>query len=233
MIEEILPDAEAAALRAAQVVAEASREAVAARGRFLLALSGGSTSRRMLRCLAEQDLPWTKVHIFQTDERVVREDHADRNLAHLRECLLANLRHPPAAVHAMPVEEPNLSDAAARYAGTLRSEAGEPPVIDLVHLGLGEDGHTASLIPGDPALGSETEEVAVTASYKGHRRLTLTFPTVNRARRILWVVTGAEKVLALARLREGDRTIPAGRVSRERALIIADAAAARQRTADE
>jgi 6-phosphogluconolactonase len=225
MTEERLPDAEAVARRAARVIAEAAREAVARRGRFVLATSGGATPWRMLRHLAAEDVPWSGVHLLQVDERAAPAGDPDRNLTHLREALLAHLPVPPAAVHAMPVEDPDLAAAARDYAATLGSVAGEPPVLDLVHLGLGEDGHTASLIPGDPVLEVRDAEVAATAPYRGHRRLTLTLPALSRARRILWVVTGAGKAPALARLRAGDGAIPAGRVRRDRALLLFDAAA--------
>jgi 6-phosphogluconolactonase len=126
----------------------------------------------------------------------------------------------------MPVEAPDVAAAEARYARELESVAGAPPVLDLVHLGLGTDGHTASLVPGDPALDLTGDDVTVTGVYQGHQRMTLTLPALNRARRILWLVTGAEKQPMLARLRAGDHSIPAGRVRREHALILADAAAA-------
>jgi len=222
--EEILTDAAAVAHRAATVIAEAAREAVGERGRFVLATSGGSTPWRMLRHLADEEVPWEAVHLLQVDERVAPEGHPARNLTHLAESLLAHLSRAPAAVHAMPVETPDLAAAAAVYARTLRSVAGEPAVIDLVHLGLGADGHTASLVPGDAALAASAD-VAATGAYQGRRRLTLTFPALQRARRILWVVTGAEKAAALARLLVGDLEIPASRVRRDRALVLADTAA--------
>jgi 6-phosphogluconolactonase len=126
----------------------------------------------------------------------------------------------------MPVESPDLEAAAEQYARTLRSIAGSPPVLDLIHLGLGPDGHTASLVPGDPVLEVVQADVGVTNPYLGRRRMTLTYPTINRARRLLWLVTGSEKTAMLARLRGGDPSIPAGRVRQERALVLADRAAA-------
>jgi 6-phosphogluconolactonase len=129
-------------------------------------------------------------------------------------------------IYAMPVEAPELESAAGRYAGTLREIAGSPPVLDLVHLGLGPDGHTASLVPEDPVLNVTDSEVALTGIYQGRRRMTLTYPILNRARSILWLVTGKDKVAALARLREGDVTIPAGQIQRDNALVLADQAAA-------
>jgi 6-phosphogluconolactonase len=130
----------------------------------------------------------------------------------------------------MPVESPDLEAAAASYAATLRTVAGEPTVIDLVHLGLGPDGHTASLVPGDPVLDVENADVALSGPYQGRRRMTLTYPILNRARRILWVVTGEEKAGMVNRLLDGDRSIPAGRVRSDQALLLADSPAAGQHT---
>src|SRR5205823_3468838 len=122
------------------------------------------------------------------------------------------------------VESDDLDGAAARYAATLMTAAGAPPTLDLVHLGLGADGHTASLVPGDPVLEITDRDVAVTGVYRGRRRLTLTYPVLDRARRILWLVAGADKAPMLRRLRDGDSTIPAGRVRSDRAVVVADAA---------
>ena len=148
-----------------------------------------------------------------------------RNLTHLRESLLDHSPIPPEQIHAMPVESPDLDAAAREYASTLAQIAGSPPTLDLVHLGLGPDGHTASLVPGDPVLNVTAADVAVTGVYQGRRRMTLTYPSINRARRILWLATGSEKVDPLLRLRRGDLTIPAGRISRLRSVIFADRAA--------
>ena len=223
---EILPDADAAARRAAAVIAADARAAVAARGRFVMAVSGGKSPWVMLGDLANQDVPWKDVHVFQIDERVAPAGDPDRNLTHLRESLLEHAPLPPSQIHAMPVESADIEAAARAYAKTLESLAGAPPVLDLAHLGLGPDGHTASLVPNDPVLGVTDRDVALTAVYMGRRRMTLTYPVLNRARRILWLVTGSDKVPALARLRAGDKTIPAGRVRTDAALVIADQAAA-------
>jgi len=223
---EILPDAEAVARRAAQVIAHEARQAVAARGRFCFAVSGGHTPWQMLRLLAHESLPWPGVEVFQVDERIAPAGDADRNLTHLR-ASLADAPLPATQLHAMPVEDGEPIAAAQAYAQTLAAVCGVPPLLDLVHLGLGPDGHTASLVPGDAVLGVHAADVAPTAgTYQDRRRLTMTYPLIDRARRILWVVTGAEKVAALAKLRAGDATIPAGRVRQERALVIADRAAA-------
>ncbi|HEX5052345.1 MAG TPA: 6-phosphogluconolactonase [Planctomycetota bacterium] len=222
---EVLADAEAVATRAAQLIAEQARDAVRARGAFVAAISGGRTPWQMLRVLATQDVPWSHVHLFQVDERVAPAGHADRNLTHLGESLQ---RAAPAAarIHAMPVEAPDLEQAAARYAAQLEQLAGSPAVLDLVHLGLGSDGHTASLVPGDAALDVHDADVSTTGVYQGRRRLTLTYPILDRARRVLWLVTGGDKAAPLSRLLAGDASIPAGRVQQARALLLADRAAA-------
>jgi 6-phosphogluconolactonase len=222
----MLADADAVASEAATWIAAEARTAVAARGKCLLAVSGGKTPWQMLRALAIMEVPWPALHVFQVDERIAPAGDPDRNLTHLRESLLAHAPLPPSNLHAMPVEERDLEAAATAYARELETLAGMPPVLDLVHLGLGPDGHTASLVPNDSALGVHDRAVALTGIYLGHQRMTLTYPVLNRARRILWIATGAEKTAMLRRLREGDRSIPAGRVRREDALILIDHAAA-------
>jgi 6-phosphogluconolactonase len=229
---EVLDSADSVAQRAAAIIAEDARAAAADRGRFVMAVSGGHTPWVMLRALGSADVPWPAVHVVQVDERVAPAGHADRNLTHLRESLLDHAPLLPDQIHAMPVESPDLETAAAQYAETLRKIAGSPPVLDLIHLGLGPDGHTASLVPGDPVLNLNDSDVAVTGVYQGRSRMTLTYPIINRSRRILWVVTGSEKVQMLKRLLAGDESIPAGRVSRERALVLADQAAAGQLPAE-
>jgi 6-phosphogluconolactonase len=223
---EIFPDADTVAQKAAALVAAEAREAVVARGRFILAVSGGRTPWQMLGVLAQEDLPWDSVHIVQVDERVAPAGHPERNLTHVYASLLEHAPLRREQIYAMPVEAPALESAADHYAETLQKIAGVPPVLDLVHLGLGPDGHTASLVPGDPVLNVTDSDVALTGVYQGRRRMTLTYPILNRARRILWLVTGTDKVAALARLREGDPTIPAGRIQAANALVLADQAAA-------
>lgn len=223
---EVLSDVDAVAQRAAEFIADAARDAVAARGTFAFAVSGGRTPWQMLSALATLTMPWNTTHLFQVDERVAPAGDPDRNLTHMTESLLTRVTLPPEHLHAMPVEAPDLTAGATHYADELNAIAGMPPTLDLVHLGLGPDGHTASLVPDDPVLRVTSTSVALTAPYQGHRRMTLTFPVLDRARCVLWVVTGAEKVPMLARLIKGDRTIPAGRVNSEHAVILADAAAA-------
>ena len=222
---QVLSDPEAVAQAAAQFIAAEARAAVAARGRFIMAVSGGKTPWQMLRALANEAVPWAEVHIVQVDERIAPNGDPDRNLTHLRESLLSHAPLPPTQIYPMPVESVDLENATHDYAKVLESIAGSPPVLDLVHLGLGPDGHTASLIPGDPVLDVADADVALTEVYQGRRRMTLTYPLINRARRILWLATGAEKVAMLARLLEGDPTIPAGRVGLGSSLILVDEAA--------
>lgn len=216
---EFLPDPEAVARRAAAFVAEQARAAVADHGRFTFAVSGGQTPWAMFAHLDEHELPWNQTLIFQVDERVAVAGDPDRNLTHLLKSLPA---HADSEIHAMPVEDGDLEAAAKRYERTL------PKHFDLIHLGLGKDGHTASLVPGDAVLDVSDRDVALTLPYMGHRRMTLTYPVLNRAHRLLWLVTGADKTQALSGLRVGDDSIPAARVTRERALILADLAAGAQ-----
>ena len=199
---------------------------MAARGRFVMAVSGGRTPWQMLRALADNDVPWSEVHVAQVDERVAPAGDPDRNLTHLRESLLEHAPLRPDQIHAMPVEMPDLAAAAALYAKTLEQIAASPPILDLVHLGLGPDGHTASLVPGDPVLDVRDRAVAVTGEYEGHRRMTLTYPPLDEAGAIVWLVTGDSKREPLARLLEGDRSIPAARIANPNQLVVADAAAA-------
>lgn len=226
MQTEVLADADAVASRAAAYIAAEARAAVQRRGSFAVAVSGGRTPWQMLRRLAAEDIPWAKVQLFQVDERIAPAGDADRNLTHIREALLARVPLPPAQMHAMPVEAADPDAAARDYAAALRAALGTPPVLDLVHLGLGPDGHTASLVPGDPALAVADADVALTAPYMGRRRMTLTYPVLDRARRVMWLVTGSEKATMLARLRAADSSIPAGRVEQHNALLLTDRAAA-------
>jgi 6-phosphogluconolactonase len=213
---ELLPDARSVAERGAALILEHAEEAIAERGAFTLAVSGGRTPWALLALLGPR-MPWGAVTVYQVDERIAPDGDPDRNLTYL----LASL--PAAAarsVRAMPVTAADLDAAAAEYAASL------PEKLDLVHLGLGPDGHTASLVPGDPVLDVDDRDVALTGEYQGRRRMTLTYRALSRARRILWVVTGADKAEALRRLRAGDPSVPAGRVTTQNALVLADVEAA-------
>jgi len=223
---EVFADADTVARKAATFVAAEARAAIAERGRFVIAVSGGRTPWIMLRALARENISWQNVHIVQVDERIAPAGDPDRNLTHLRQSLSDQASLRPEQIHAMPVEAPDLGVAAAQYSAALRQIAGSPPILDLVHLGLGPDGHTASLIPGDPVLGINDADVALTGVYQGRRRMTLTYPILNRSRRVLWIVTGDDKAEMVSRLYAGDTSIPAGRIQRDRALVLADRAAA-------
>ena len=226
MKPEVFDEADAVARAAAATIAADARDAVAARGRFIMAVSGGHTPWAMLRALSNETVPWANVHVFQIDERIAPAGDPDRNLTHLRASLLEHAPLPPEQIYAMPVESSDLEAAAKQYAQTLQQVAGSPAVLDLAHLGMGPDGHTASLVPGDPVLDITDADVGLTGVYMGRRRMTLTYPVINRSRRILWLMTGAEKLTMLPRLLEGDTTIPSGRISRDQAVILADRAAA-------
>lgn len=208
-------DPDAVAQAGAAFVAERARAAVADRGTFYFAVSGGHTPWAMFAALAAETVPWDAVVIYQVDERVAPPGDPSRNLTHLTEALGSA----PAEILPMPVNDADLPAAAAAYARDL------PEHFDLVHLGLGPDGHTASLVPGDPVLSVTDRLVAVTEPYQGHSRMTLTYPALARARQILWLVTGADKKEALTALLAGDTTIPAGRVEAAASLVLADEAA--------
>ncbi len=224
---EMLADAQAVAKEAAGVIAQEAWLAVASRGRFVIAVSGGHTPLLILNALASEQMPWDRVQVVQVHERVAPIGHPERNLT----CLRDSLERVPLRsrqIHAMPVDAFDLDWAADRYIAALHRVAGSPPVLDLVQLGLGPDGHTASLLPGDPVLDIVDRDVALTAPHHGRRRMTLTYPIINRSRLVLWVVTGTDKFEMLSRLRSGDRSIPAGRVRSENSLLLADASAAGQ-----
>jgi 6-phosphogluconolactonase len=213
---EVLDDAEAAARRGAELIAAAA-ESGAEGGGVALAVSGGHAPWRMFELLGGHQLAWDRVDVFQVDERVAPDGDDDRNLTHLVPSL-----PPPGRgrVRPMPVTDDDLEAAAARYAELL------PERLDLVHLGLGPDGHTASLVPGDPVLDVSGRRVAVTGVYQDRRRMTLTYPALDVAREIVWLVTGEDKRDALAKLQAGDDSIPAGRVASDNAILLCDRAAA-------
>jgi 6-phosphogluconolactonase len=226
MMIEVLDNADLAAIKAASIIAGEARNAIALRGRFVFAVSGGKTPWKMLRALTDEDIPWIGMHIVQVDERIAPDGDPDRNMTHLREILIGHAPILPERIYAMRVEEKDPEAAAAGYARTIRKITGAPAIIDLIHLGLGPDGHTASLIPGDPALDVTDKDVAFTGIYRGRHRLTLTYPVINRARKILWLITGSEKSKMLQHLLDSDLSIPAGRISQEHAMVLADKDAA-------
>lgn len=216
------PTADDLARQAAELVASEACRAFDARGLFSLALSGGSTPWKMLQRLSGEELPWRKVHVFQVDERVAPDGDPARNLTHIQAQFLDLIDIPAGNVHAMPVCAGDLQDGAEMYGSELQRLAGHPPVLDLVHLGMGPDGHTASLLPGEDVLEEHERDVATTGVYQGHRRMTLTYPIINRARRILWLIAGEDKTTMLGRLLQADPEIPAGRVSQQQAVVMTD-----------
>ncbi len=222
---EVLAEPELAAHGAA-LVAAGLRSAVAARGRATVAFSGGSTAGGLLDALARTELPWNAVEVLQVDERIAPDGHPDRNLTTLRQRLLDHVPLPPEQVHPMPVTDPDPAAGAKRYADTLHRVAGRTPRIDVVHLGLGTDGHTASLMPGSPLLDERGGPVAVTGPHQGRRRMTLTLPVLSGARELVWFVTGAAKAPMVRRLVDADPSIPAGRVPAAHARLLLDPAAA-------
>jgi 6-phosphogluconolactonase len=215
---EVVADPAELARRAAAFVAERAREAVREHGRFTFAVSGGSTPWAMFAELGNEDIPWGKVDLFQVDERVAPHGDPDRNLTHLEESLPTDLSEGP-TIHAMPVEDDDLEAAATRYDAEL------PDRLDLVHLGLGPDGHTASLVPGDPVLEVTDRSVVLTQEYNGRPRMTLTYPAFARAGQVMWLIAGTDKVDALKKLLAGDRSIPGARVEAARQVVFADRAA--------
>lgn len=212
----VFDDLDALSTAAAQYVVGRAQEAVRASGSFHFAVSGGRSPWQMFARLTGMDMPWDDTVIWQVDERVAPVDDPERNLAHLRQALGGR----SSEIRAMPVDDADLDKAALRYGEEL------PARLDLVHLGIGPDGHTASLVPGDAVLGVTDRPVAVTeGEYEGRRRMTLTYPTLARARQLLWLVTGQDKRAALDAMLAGDPSIPAGRVVAQASLVLADRAA--------
>ncbi len=214
MLTRTVAGVDEASREAAAFIEVTAAAAIAERGRFNFAVSGGKTPWKTLELLAEGSMDWSKTSLFQVDERIAPTGSPERNLTHL---VLSLPLICQAAIRPMPVGDDDLETAAATYAYSL------PESLDLVHLGLGPDGHTASLIPGDPVLEVRDRDVALTAGeYQGTRRMTLTYPAIERARKILFLVTGQGKEGALGRLVAGDGSIPAGRIRSENVFTITD-----------
>jgi 6-phosphogluconolactonase len=222
---ETHPDEAAVAERTAEVIADAARQGTRRHGRAVLAFSGGSTPADMLRRLGRMQLRWNATHIMQVDERVAPDGHADRNWTMIANSLLEGADIPDALLHPMPVTSDDLDAAAKQYATRLQIVCGVPPIADVVHLGIGSDGHTASLVPGDSVLGVRDRWVAPAGPYEGRMRLTMTYPTINAARLLVWQVTGAQKAAALRRGLQG-KGVPASDIRRRDVVVIATREAA-------
>ncbi|MGO9514517.1 MAG: 6-phosphogluconolactonase [Steroidobacteraceae bacterium] len=222
----MLPTPETAAERAAEWLRIEIGRASALRGRCLVALSGGRTSWRMLRDLRRLRVHWHDLQVFQVDEPAVPENDQRRNARQMADLLVAPAMLHAAQFHAMPVERSDLGAGAEEYARLLSEHGGSPPVLDVVQLEIGADGHTASLVPGDPLLQAHDRDVGISMRYQGVARMTLTFRVLDAARHRMWLVTGADKAASLQKLWFGDSSMPAGRVVRESAFVFTDSAAA-------
>lgn len=222
----VAPDTAAVARQAAAGIAARCETAIRERGCALIAVSGGTTPWRMLAELSTLPLRWESIFVAQVDERVAPRGDPRRNLTRLEQVLVREGPLPAGQLLPMPVEEPDLEAAARSYQAALESVAGVPAVLDLAQLGLGTDGHTASLLPGDAALEIQDRDVAITAPYQGLRRMTLTVPALARARELLWLVTGTAKSEVLRSLLSGIGDIPALRLPTRRAMLYADPEAA-------
>lgn len=221
---EILHTAEDASERAAELLAKRLSDAIAVRGAATLALSGGDSPARMIEILGQYPLPWDVIDVFQVDERVAPDGHADRNARQIKTGFAAQMAARPDKFHLMPVTVPELGAAAHIYEELLRAKAGSPPILDAIHLGIGADGHTASIFP-DSVI-DESRDVTVTGVHQGRRRMTLTLPLINRSRSLVWLVLGTAKARALARLVAAEPGLVASRVRRSAVVIVADAEAA-------
>ncbi len=226
---EVLDNPEATAVRAVDMIVDASARAIAERGQFVWAVSGGTTPRRMLQLLAARtDLDWGRTHLFQVDERVAPDGDPDRNATMLETALLANDSSPARALAGlwlMPVTANDLETAAEEYGTVMDRVTGSPVVFDLVQLGMGSDGHTASLIPDDPILSVSDRDVALSAEYQGRVRMSLTWPALDRAKELLWLIAGESKRDAVRLFLDNDPSIPATLPTQARATVLLDAAA--------
>ena len=222
---EIFPVAEQVAERAAAYLEQVIREALIHQKSFSLAISGGRTPWEMLKILSKADLPWQRINLFQVDERVAPDGHPDRNLTQLFQAIAGTPMVTQLRIFPMPVTAEDLDAAAKEYTEVL-NEVTEGKGLDIIHLGLGSDGHTASLVPGDEVLAIQNRLVACTQNnYQGRIRMTLTYPLLNAAKQILWIVTGSEKKEMVQRMLQQDPSIPAGCVRPENALLLVDQAA--------
>jgi len=226
---EVLADGEALAGRAVELIVEAAARAIDERGQFAWAVSGGSTPRRMLELLSERrDLDWSRTHLFQVDERVAPDGDTDRNATMLDTALLTDSfreHNKPAGIWLMPVTSDDLQAATISYQAEMDEVTGSPVVFDLVQLGMGSDGHTASLIPGDPILAVDDRDVALSEEYQGRIRMSFTWPVLDRAKELLWVIGGESKRDAVQQFLDNDPAIPATLPTQARATVLLDSAA--------
>lgn len=214
MVTKSVADAETAAREATRIIEMAASTAISERGSFSFAVSGGKTPWRTLELLSDSSLNWSKTSLFQVDERIAPTGSPERNLTHL---VLSLPLMCQAAIRPMPVGAQDLETAAQTYEYSL------PDRFDLIHLGLGPDGHTASLVPGDRVLEVRDRAVALTdGEYQGTRRMTFTYRPLNAARKILFLVTGKGKEDALRKLIAQDPEIPAGRIDNSNMLTVTD-----------
>lgn len=225
MKTELFSTADQVAAGAAAYLENEIREALHHQKSYSLAISGGRTPWEMLKILSKADLPWQRVNIFQVDERVAPDGHADRNLTQLFQAIAGTPMVMQLRIFPMPVLAEDLEEGSREYTQVL-DEVTEGKGLDLIHLGLGSDGHTASLVPGDGVLEIQDRLVACTQNtYQGRIRMTLTYPLLNSAKQLLWIVTGSEKQEMVQRLLQQDPSIPAGSIRQENALLMVDQAA--------
>jgi len=217
---EVYATPAAAAARAAALVKDCIESAIAGRGLAAIALSGGKTPVGMLSELASAPIDWPRVHVFQVDERLVGEHDTRRNWRVIR-AAFERSGLPASHLHAMPLDAASPEAGAREYARELRAAVGTPSVLDAVHLGLGEDGHTASLFPGDAAVDA-AGEIALSGIHDGMRRMTLTLETINRARARIWLVTGPAKRAIVKRLLEPGAGLIASRVRSAESILVLD-----------
>ena len=222
----VSPDKEQTAIAAAKFIEQSAMAAIKERGQFSLAVSGGSTPRRMLELLSESELiDWSNVHLFQVDERVAPDGHSDRNATMLQETLLRDGTRSAGLLKQVWLMPVNAADPVAEYQSTLESVCKSPPTIDLIQLGLGDDGHTASLVPGDQVCEITDTDISMTSEYKGRRRLTMTRPILERGRAQLWLIAGENKQDAMKTFVSGEKSIPANLFDHNNATVMCDQAA--------
>lgn len=218
----VYSSAEEVAHEAAKWISSLAKRKIESKGSFSFALSGGRTPWEMLAKLAQENLPWEKINLFQVDERIAPEGHKDRNLTQLFQVLQGTRLMTRLNIFPMHVISENLQEACEEYAQHIERITGNS-MLDLIHLGMGTDGHTASLIPGDKVCDVGNQMIALTAQpYQGRQRMTMTYPLINQAENILWLITGEEKKEMLVRMLNKDPEIPAGKIKQDQAILMTD-----------